>query len=195
MCIEVNGSHFYVSLAWFFPFSLLWPTLLACSGRASVTATIGLDPEYSKFCWIWIGSGLWITSKFRIRKDLDWVNGKEMRHYGCENASFFKFFGLGLCIWKMFWTVDGLGVSFKKSGLDLGCKIWQFAHLCFQHITKWEVAKTPPLICNEPHLSHVLIVKVAPGTTFTSWSKRRFVVSGKAEQHVRKALHCGSKQK
>jgi len=25
----------------------------------------GLD--YSKFCWIWIGSGLWITSKFRIR--------------------------------------------------------------------------------------------------------------------------------
>jgi len=28
---------------------------------------IALDPDYSKLCWIWIGSGLWITSKFRIR--------------------------------------------------------------------------------------------------------------------------------
>ena len=28
---------------------------------------IGLDPDYSKFCYIWIGSGLEITSKFRIR--------------------------------------------------------------------------------------------------------------------------------
>jgi len=35
----VHGSHLYVSLAWSFPFSLLWPTLLTCSGRASVTAT------------------------------------------------------------------------------------------------------------------------------------------------------------
>jgi len=36
---HVHGSHLYVSLAWYFPFSLLWPTLLTCSGRASVTAT------------------------------------------------------------------------------------------------------------------------------------------------------------
>ena len=26
---------------------------------------IGLDPGYSKFCWIWIGSGLQISSEFR----------------------------------------------------------------------------------------------------------------------------------
>jgi len=28
---------------------------------------IRLDPEYSKFCWIWIGFGLSISSKFRTR--------------------------------------------------------------------------------------------------------------------------------
>jgi len=27
---------------------------------------IRLDPDYTKFSWIWIESGLWITSKFRI---------------------------------------------------------------------------------------------------------------------------------
>jgi len=37
-------------------------------------------------------------------------------------------------------------------------------------------------------------VKVAPGTTFTSWSKHHFVVIGKAEQQVRKASHCCTKQ-
>jgi len=37
---HVYGSHLYVSLAWSFLFSLLWPTLLSCSGLASVTAII-----------------------------------------------------------------------------------------------------------------------------------------------------------
>jgi len=36
---HVHGSHLYVSLAWSFSFSLLWPTLLTCSGRTSSTAT------------------------------------------------------------------------------------------------------------------------------------------------------------
>jgi len=31
---------------------------------------------------------------------------------------------------KKFWTVFGLGLSFKKSGLDMDRKIWQFTHLC-----------------------------------------------------------------
>jgi len=39
-CFHVHGSHLYVSLAWSSPFSLLWPILLTCSGRASVTATL-----------------------------------------------------------------------------------------------------------------------------------------------------------
>jgi len=34
----------------------------------------------------------------------------------------------------------------------------------------------------------------SPGTTFTSWSKHRFLVIGKVEQQVRKASHFSSKQ-
>jgi len=45
-----------------------------------------------------------------------------------------------------------------------------------------------------PIVGYVPFVKVAPGTTFTSWSKHHIVVIGKAEQQVRKASHCGSKQ-
>jgi len=40
-----------------------------------------------------------------------------------------------------------------------------------------------------------VFVKVAPGTTFTSWSKHHFVVIGKPRRQVCKASHCGgSKQ-
>jgi len=39
----------------------------------------------------------------------------------------FSVFGLGLHIWKNCLTVVGLGLSFKKSGLDLDRKIWQSA--------------------------------------------------------------------
>ena len=38
-----------------------------------------------------------------------------------------------------------------------------------------EFATTSPPSYNEPHLSHVLSVKVAPGTTFTSWSQHHFI--------------------
>jgi len=59
--------------------------------------------------------------------DLDLVNAEEMRGFCCEKAAFFNFFvtvvGLGLYIGKTFWTVAGLGLSFKKSGLDLDLKI------------------------------------------------------------------------
>jgi len=58
-----------------------------------------------------------------------------------------------------------------------------------------EVATTSPPFCNEPHRSHVLFVKSAPGTTFTSWSQHHVVVIGKPEWQVRKASHCGSKQR
>jgi len=49
--------------------------------------------------------------------DLDWVIRKELRHFCCEKAAFSNVwisFGLGLYIWKHFWTVVGLGLSFKK---------------------------------------------------------------------------------
>jgi len=59
---------------------------------------------------------------------------------------------------------------------------------------KRDVATTYPRFCNAPHRLHVLFVTFAPGTTFTSWSKHHFVVTGKAEQQVRKASHCCTKQ-
>jgi len=58
----------------------------------------------------------------------------------------------------------------------------------------WVNDSTSPRFCNEPHLLHVLFVKVVPGTTFTSWSKHHLVVIGKADQQVRKASHCRTKQ-
>jgi len=83
----------------------------------------GLDLGYKSLQNLWTGP------------DLDWVNGKEMQHFCCEKAAFFKFYGLNLdldhtfeknldCGWT--WT------EFKKSGLDLDRKIWQSAHLCRQ---------------------------------------------------------------
>ena len=56
----------------------------------------------------------------------------------------------------------------------------------FQCTTNREVAKASPRFCNELHLSHVIFVKVVPGTTFTSWSKYHFVVIGMAEQQCAK---------
>jgi len=50
-----------------------------------------------------------------------------MRNFCCEKAAFFKFFGLHLdldfAFGKFVWTVVGLGLSLKKSGLDLDRKI------------------------------------------------------------------------
>ena len=40
--------------------------------------------------------------------------------------------------------------------------------------TNGEVATTSLPCHNEPHRSHVLFVKAAPGTTFTSWSQHHF---------------------
>ena len=57
-----------------------------------------------------------------------------------------------------------------------------------------EVATTFPSFYNKPHQSHVLFMKAAPDTTFTSWSQLHFVAIGKPEQQVCKSSHCGSKQ-
>jgi len=50
-----------------------------------------------------------------------------MWHFRCEKAANFKFFGLHLDLdftfEKKFWTVVGLGLRFKISGLDLDRKI------------------------------------------------------------------------
>ena len=48
-----------------------------------------------------------------------------------------------------------------------------------------EVATTSPPFCNERHRLHVLFVKFAPGTTFTSWSQHHFIAIGKPERQVR----------
>jgi len=64
----------------------------------------------------------------------------------------------------------------------------------FQYNSNREVVTTSPRFCNEPHLLQVLFVKVAPGTTFISWSKHHFVVIGKPGQQMHKASHCGTKQ-
>jgi len=64
----------------------------------------------------------------------------------------------------------------------------------FQCNANRDVATTSLCFCNELHLLHVLLVKVAPGTAFASWSKHHFVVIGKAEQQVRKASQCGTRQ-
>ena len=61
--------------------------------------------------------------------------------------------------------------------------------------TSREVATTSPPFYNEPHRLHVLCVKAELGMTSTSWSQHHFVVIGNLERHVRKASHCGSKQK
>jgi len=66
--------------------------------------------------------------------------------------------------------------------------------LHIQYNGNGEVATTSPPIYNEPHRLHVLFVKAAPSTTFTSWSQHHFVAIGKPEQQVRKAIHCGNKQ-
>jgi len=46
-----------------------------------------------------------------------------MGHICCKKAAFLQFSGLHLDL-KNFWTVVGLGLSSKKSGLDLDHKIW-----------------------------------------------------------------------
>jgi len=43
-----------------------------------------------------------------------------------------------------------------------------------------EVETTSPPVYNEPHQLHVLFVKVARGTNFTSWTQNHFVAIGKA---------------
>jgi len=63
-----------------------------------------------------------------------------------------------------------------------------------QHNASGEVAITSPPFFDEPHRSHVLCAKAKPGTHSTSWSQHHFVAIGKPDLHVRKALHCGSKQ-
>ena len=58
---------------------------------------------------------------------MDCVNGKEMGHFCCEKAAFFKHFGLQLDLDFTFEQIFGL--ILEESGLDLDRKIWQSAHL------------------------------------------------------------------
>jgi len=48
----------------------------------------------------------------------------------CILSIFWILFGLGLQIVTKFWTLVGLRLKFKNSGLDLDRKILQSAYLC-----------------------------------------------------------------
>ena len=63
-----------------------------------------------------------------------------------------------------------------------------------QRNANWEFATTSPPFYNEPHRSHIILVKVSHSMSFTSWSQRHFVAVRKPKRHVRKASHCVSKQ-
>ena len=60
--------------------------------------------------------------------------------------------------------------------------------------TNGEVVTTSPPFYNEPHQSHILFAKAAPGTTSTSSSQQHFAAIVKPERQMHKASHCGSKQ-
>jgi len=62
----------------------------------------GLDPDFKSLPNLGCGP------------DLDWVNGKEMRHFCCEKTGYFQYFKLHFYIWKIFWTVVGLDWVFKN---------------------------------------------------------------------------------
>ena len=65
---------------------------LSCTLQMS----IGLGPDYSEFCWIWI----WIRTvncfkNFESGRDLDWVDGKELRRFLLKRAIFCSLLDLG----------------------------------------------------------------------------------------------------
>jgi len=51
------------------------------------------------------------------------------------------------------------------------------------------LATTSPPFCKEPHRSHILFVKVAPGTTFTSWTQHHYAI-GNSEPQMLKPSQC-----
>ena len=51
------------------------------------------------------------------------------------------------------------------------CRCCSSCTSCSWWIAHSTHATTSPTFYNEPHRSHVLFVKAAPGTTFTSWSQ------------------------
>jgi len=70
------------------------------------------------------------TAKITKKKFLSHPNAALLLWKAC----IIKLFGLGLYIPKTFWTVVGLGLNLKKSGLDLDCKMWQSAHLWYMGV-------------------------------------------------------------
>ena len=90
-------------------------------------------------------------------------------------------------------------LKYRKIEIQVHVHLWSFS--CIRHTkphfqcnANREVATTSPRFCNETHPLHVIFVDVVLGTTFTSCLKHHFVVIKKAEQQVRKASHCGTKQ-
>ena len=56
---------------------------------------------------------------------------------------FWTSFRLGFFIWKKFWTVVELELSFKKSRLDPDRKTWRYADLCYIDSCSWKVTSGP----------------------------------------------------
>jgi len=92
----------------------VYAAMQATRGRDEHCTGLGLGWIQSIANFVEFGLDLYCKSLRHLGTgpDLEWVNGKEMRHFCCGKAAFFKYFGLGLHIWKIFWTVVGLGLSF-----------------------------------------------------------------------------------
>ena len=77
--------------------------------------------------------------------------------------------------------------------IHVGVILHTHGELHIQCNANWEVATTSPFR-KKLHHSHVLSMKVAPGTILVSWSQHHFVVIRKPELQVHKSSHFGSKQ-
>jgi len=66
--------------------------------------------------------------------------------------------------------------------------------LRIQHHANWEVATISPLFYNKPYWLHVILVKIAPDITFTSWSRHHFAhtmaASNNRDHLVRSLCYC-----
>jgi len=68
-----------------------------------------------------------------------------------------------------------------------------FAHIPFVVTQRqWRGSNNIPSFYNEPHRSHVLFVKSAPGTTFTSWSQHHILLRSESPSGKCAKLHTVS---
>ena len=99
--------------------------------------SIGLDLDWTRFgLWRtlldldWIRTVIFFTN-LGSGPDLDWDFGKFCINFVVDKLYFVNLLDLTwILILTKIWTLLGLGLKFKNSGLDLDRKTWEFAHLC-----------------------------------------------------------------